>query len=160
MLGESTKTVWYKISYKLPKNYVAGAALGTIPGFYGSKNAGFFVPAQNQTEALARAKQGFSRNRKKYGEHAFSAAQVNMLDLKIKRLSKDEAMEEELGFILEKHAKKGDTVYLHNDVYTVIRVKKRDAEKQFPSEYLPKNIKNWDEVRSPDGQEVYTVVKY
>jgi hypothetical protein len=165
LIGESTKTVWYGITYKRPKKYIAGVIPGTIPGFYGeSRNIGFFVPAQDQESALKQAKRLFTDYRRSYGEHALTAAQVNALDLTVKRLTKAQVGEEELGLILEKSAKIGDKARLYGEDYTVIRVVKRGANKktknQFPSDYLPKNISNWDEVINPENTEKYTVVRY
>lgn len=100
---------WWKVTYKLPEKYVAGAAAGTIPGFYGSKSAGFFVVAKTLEGAKLGARKMFAEFRKKWGKHAFTLSQEHLLDIKFKRISMHEANHEEcLPTILNKAAKVGD----------------------------------------------------
>lgn len=134
---------WWKVSYKLPKNFVSGAAAGTIPGFTEQTVAGFFVVAKSLGEAKLGARKMFAEFRRRWGKHAFSLSQEQALDLKFKRISMSEATHEEcLPVIMNKAAKIGDPYWDTEDKQLLIVHKilpRGQLEWSECGKYLPKN---------------------
>lgn len=143
--AKPSEGAWWGVYYKLPKNFVPGAAAGTIPGFAEQTEAGFFVIARDKEEAKKEAKKMFAEFRKRWGPHAISPAQEKLLELRFKRLPMGYATHEEcLHPIMNKAGKVGDKYWCQEFriMYEILKIfPKGGLEWGDIRKYLPKGYR-------------------